>query len=142
MALVEGLEVDHRLAAVAAFAVHVLEDVQRQRTRAVEQQHVALLQIVEIPRGDLLQEALEAIAVELRQAALAIEGSAHLRDRRLQLRRRVGEQSGENLERPPHEMNSVGVRTVFLRGAPNRLVSVRPSEQPLPNEKPHEPRSS
>ena len=36
--LVERLEIDHRLAAVAALAVHVLEQMQRQRARPVEQQ--------------------------------------------------------------------------------------------------------
>ena len=50
------LEIDHRLAAVAAFAMDVLEQMQRQRARAVEQQHVALLQIVEIAAGELLQQ--------------------------------------------------------------------------------------
>ena len=35
-----------------------------------------------------------------------------------------------------HQTTSIGVLAVFLRGAPNRPVSVRPSEQPLPKEKP------
>ena len=52
MTLVEGLEIHHRLAAVAALAVHVLEQVQRQRARAVEQQDIALLQVVEIAGGE------------------------------------------------------------------------------------------
>ena len=57
--LVEVLEIDHRLAAVAAFAVHVLEQMQRQRARAVEQQDVALLQIVEIAGRDLARSVRE-----------------------------------------------------------------------------------
>ena len=74
MTLVEGLEVHHRLAAVAAFAVHVLEQVQRQRARAVEQQDVALLQVVEIAGGEFLQDAVEPIAVALRQARFSARG--------------------------------------------------------------------
>ena len=137
VALVESLEVHHGLAAVAALAVHVLEQVQRQRAGAVEQQHVALLQIVEIAGGDLFQEALEAVAVPLRQACFRIERRAHLRDGGLQLCRRVGKQRREHLQGLAHHATSIGV-LAFL-GPPNRLVSVRPSEQPLPNEKPHEP---
>ncbi len=63
MALVESLQVDHRLAAVAALAVHMLEQMQRQRARAVEQQDVAFLQVVEIAGGDFLEDPIEAIAV-------------------------------------------------------------------------------
>ena len=57
--LVHRLEIDHRLAAVAAFAMHVLEQMQRQRARAVEQQDVALLQIVEIAGRDFLDQQIE-----------------------------------------------------------------------------------
>ena len=97
--LVERLEVDHRLAAVAALAVHVLEQVQRQRARAVEQQHVALLQVVEIaawraPPGCGRGGRGCAAA----GAPLGIERGAHLRDRRLQLGRRIGQQRGQHLE--------------------------------------------
>ena len=58
--LVLRLEIDHGLAAVAALAMHVLEQMQRQRARAVEQQHVALLQIVEIAAGELSQQTSAA----------------------------------------------------------------------------------
>ncbi len=44
--LIDRLEIDHGLAAVAAFAMHMLEQVQRQRTGAVEQHNITLLQIV------------------------------------------------------------------------------------------------
>ena len=116
VALVERHQVHHRLAAVAALAVHVLEQVEGERARAVEQQDVALLQVVEVARGDLLQEAVEAVAVLLRQAALGVERGAHLRDGRLQLGSGIAEQGRKDLERALHEMNSVGVRTVLGRG--------------------------
>ena len=45
---VELDQVDHRLAPRAALAMHVLEQVQRERARAVEQEDVALLQIVNV----------------------------------------------------------------------------------------------
>ena len=48
---VHRLQIDHGLAAVAAFAVDVLEQMQRQRLAAVEQQAVALLQVVDARRS-------------------------------------------------------------------------------------------
>ena len=45
---VHGLQIDHGLTAVAAFAVDVLEQMQSQRLAAVEQQAVTLLQLVDI----------------------------------------------------------------------------------------------
>ncbi len=40
---VERLQIDHRLAAVAAFAVNVLEQMKRQGAGTIEQEDVALL---------------------------------------------------------------------------------------------------
>ena len=57
---IHRLEIDHGLAAVAAFAVDVLEQMQRQRLAAVEQQAVTLLQVIEIANGDLLDQRIEA----------------------------------------------------------------------------------
>ena len=73
--------------------------------------------------------------------AFGVERRPHLRDRRLQLGRGIGEQGREHLQGLAHHATSIGVLALRF-GAPNRLVSVRPSEQPLPNEKPHEPRRS
>jgi hypothetical protein len=140
VALVQRHQVHHRLATVAALAMHVLEQVKRERARAVEQQDVALLQVVEVARGDLLQQAVEAVTVLLRQPVFGFQRGSQLGNRGLQFGRGIGEQDREDLEGELHEpMNSVGVRTVLARGLPNRPASVRPSEQPLPNEKPHEP---
>ena len=60
--LVLRLEVDHGLTAVAALAMHVLEQMQGQRTRMIEQQHVALLQIVKIVGGEFRQQFVQSIA--------------------------------------------------------------------------------
>ena len=45
---IQRLQIDHGLAAVAAFAVDVLVEVQGQRPRPIEQPHIAFLQLVEI----------------------------------------------------------------------------------------------
>ena len=60
--LVEFEQVDHCLAAIAALAMDVLEQVQRQRARAVEQQAVTLLQVVEIDDRDFLDQHVERTA--------------------------------------------------------------------------------
>ena len=79
-----AFEIDHGLAAVAAFAMHVLEQMQRQRARAVEQQHVALLQVVEIAGGELGRSVWKADATRprgsvcLAPATAPISGAASL----------------------------------------------------------------
>ena len=50
------MQVDHRLAAIAALAMHMLEQMQRQRARAVEQQDVALLRIEQIAAGEVVDQ--------------------------------------------------------------------------------------
>ena len=70
--LVEGLEIHHRLTAVATLAVHVLEQVQRQRARAVEQQDIAFLQAVEIAGGEFFQDAVDPVAIALGKAPFPV----------------------------------------------------------------------
>src|SRR3972149_4538748 len=60
--LVKALQVDHRLAAVAAFAMHVLEEMQRQRARPIELVNVALLQRIEIAARNLFDSSVEQAA--------------------------------------------------------------------------------
>ena len=120
------MQIDHGLAAVAAFAMHVLEQVQRQRARAVEQQHVALLQVVEIAGRDLARAArssARAVArgtqrfrVERRAASPAPPPAAPRSDSVSSAR--------ERLEGLAHHATSIGVLALAC-GAPNRLVSVR-----------------
>ena len=54
----------------------------------------------------------------------------------------IAEQDRQDLEDRVHQNTSVGVCTVFLRLAPNRSGEEVPPEQPLPKEKPQEPRVS
>ena len=140
MLLVLRLEIDHGLAAIAAFAMHVFKQMQRQRTRAIEQQHVALLQVVEIAGGDFSQQRVQLVADARRDHLPGIDRLADLAGRLLQLDGRIGQQYRERLQGLDHHTTSIGV--LARLGVPNRLVSVVPPEQPLPNEKPQEPRRS
>ena len=54
---VQRVQGHHRLAAVARLAVHVLEQVQRERARAVEERDVALLGSGERLAGELFAQA-------------------------------------------------------------------------------------
>ncbi len=58
----------------------------------------------------------------------------------LQLCGWIAQQRRQHLEGPGHHITSIGV-LAFL-GVANRLTSVAPPEQPLPKEKPQEPRRS
>src|SRR5450756_2800902 len=60
--LVLRLEVDHGLTAVTALTMHVLEQMQGQRTGMIEQEHVTLLQIIKIVGGEFRQQAVQLIA--------------------------------------------------------------------------------
>ena len=44
-------QIGHGLPAIAAFAMHMLEQMQRQRAAAVEQREVTLLQFVDVASG-------------------------------------------------------------------------------------------
>ena len=139
-------QVDHGLAAIAALAVHVLEQMQRQHARAVEQEDVALLRVIEIEAGNVVGQHAE-------KSLLALADSRVVGKRRLQLRHclkqllsRIREEERDHFQRNVHrrapQKTSVGVCTVFLRLAPNRSTVELPPEQPLPKEKPQEPRTS
>src|SRR5690606_41720818 len=49
-------QIDHRLAPCPALAMHMLEEVERQRARPVEEQHEPLLQVVEVARRKLAEQ--------------------------------------------------------------------------------------
>jgi hypothetical protein len=56
--LVQLDEVDHRLTTIPALAVYVLEQMQGQRTRPVEQEDVALLSIEQIAPGKIVDQGI------------------------------------------------------------------------------------
>ena len=88
--LVQRHEVDHRLAAVPAFAVDMLEQVQGQRARAVEQLNVAFLQVDQVAVCDLVDQRVEAAPHPRRQQRLLVEHDLELGRRALDRFRRVG----------------------------------------------------
>ena len=79
---VELLQLNHRLPPVPALPVHVLEEVQRQRTRPVEQEDVALLEVVEIAPGKLGGEPAKRLALPLRHEPFPVEHRGEGRGRR------------------------------------------------------------
>ncbi|ABA50829.1 hypothetical protein BURPS1710b_2760 [Burkholderia pseudomallei 1710b] len=147
-------QIDHRLAAVAALAVHVLEQMQRMRRRAVERRDVAFLQLDQRRRAQRFDERRERRA----RAGLRVERAFDLGQRVEQRLLGIGEQGGQNridrhdvfLVRCAHAalaflrvtVGSAAYDTAvsFLR--PNSVPSDVPPEQPLPNEKPQLPFSS
>src|SRR5215467_5033125 len=113
---------------------------QRQRARAVEQQHVPLLKIVKVAGRKFVQQVMQLIADTAGDQPVRIEHLADLASSHLQFGGGVSQQRGKRLQGLVHYTTSIGVFARF--GVPNRLVSLTPPEQPLPNEKPQEPRKS
>ena len=120
----------------------VLEQMQRRGAAAVEELDVGLLRLEQIGRGELVGEGVQGPACGARQRLVRIDGGANRVHRIDQIRGRVGEQRGEGAQgqRSGHHALSLIGMIFFL--PPKRLVSVAPSEQPLPNEKPQPPRRS
>ncbi|CAM5326180.1 hypothetical protein AFEL58S_00857 [Afipia felis] len=136
---IQRLQIDHGLAAIAALAMDMLEQMQRQRAAAIEQETIALLQIVEIAGRKLVDQHIELLACGKRHQPFLVENGAEQRGRRNELFGGVCQERRQDLERL-HHATSIGF--LALRGEPNRLTSFSPPLQPLPNEKPQEPRIS
>ena len=96
---VQGVEVHHRLAAVARIAVHMLEQVQRSRASGVELRHVALLQIEQILAFEFGQQAGKVVLGRTAQRGFGAQPARDFRQRVHQFRRRIAEQHGKQLER-------------------------------------------
>ena len=84
------------------------------------------------------------MVLNMAQRIGVLDGGGELGRGLLQLAGRIAEERRQNLERLRHHATSIGVlaRLAPDLGVPNRLVSLVPPEQPLPNVKPHEPRRS
>ena len=117
----------------------MLEEVQRQRPRAIEQQAVALLQIVEIAAGEVVDQPMQLGAFGRRQDGVAVDHLADFVGCRDEVGGRVGKQCGQGPERL-HHTTSIGF---LARSLPpeKRLPPLSPDEQPLPKLKPQAPRS-
>ncbi len=135
-------QVHHGRAAVAAVAVHVLEQVQGRATAAVEQLHELGFGVQRVAAGQALQQRVQLGQPAGRQGAFLVQRRAEFAKVRTQFCVRVAQQVREH---PQGQWE--GLHTVALMGMvrffslPKRLVSVTPSLQPLPKLKPQPPRT-
>ena len=108
---------------------------------AVEQQAIALLQVVDLAGRDILDQTRQGAARRRRHQLFLVEQRAKKLGRGLdQLLRSDSSEARTSTLNVRHHAISIGF--LALRGEPNRLVSLLPPEQPLPKEKPQEPRMS
>ena len=130
--------------------MHVLEQVQRRAAAAVEQLHVLGLDVQRVVAVQLCDQRVELGEPAGRQRALATKDFQHLRQMAAHVGIGVGEQGGQHAQRAGrgdgsgqsehvHTFALIGIVRFF--SLPKRLVSLMPSEQPLPNEKPQPPRT-
>ncbi len=118
----------------------MLEEMQGKRAGAVKQEPVSLLQVVEIAVYDFVDQLVQSPAIAQRRDAFLVQSIMKLAGRRDQFLGRIEQQGRQDAKRErAHHAISIGV---FFFGEPKRLTSVSPPEQPLPNEKPQEPRMS
>ena len=78
MIFVHRLEVDHGLAAIPAFAVDVLEQMQRQRPGTVEQEYVTFLYVHQVAIAEAVDEFDEAAPRGRIDEAVTLQGRAKL----------------------------------------------------------------
>ncbi len=88
--------------------MHVLEQVQRQRARPVEQQRVALLKVVEIAVGDVLDQPLQRGALMGRDQPLGVERRRELGEDAYDLRGSCGFTFGNGCSGGSSETNLFG----------------------------------
>ncbi len=88
---VDLAELDHRLPAVARFAVHVLVKMQRQRAIAVEERNIALLGVQRRQCRELRDERCERSPMLRRQQRFPIEYDAKGAGIRQQVRLGIGQ---------------------------------------------------
>ncbi len=132
-------QVDHRRAARPALAMHVLEEIERERARAVEEEHETLLQVVEIARAEIAQQRFQLRHPLLGDQRLGAQQGRDLRRRRLQIGARIAQQRRHCLEGHVHGFIASGmVSPRFL--PPKSEPDEVPVEQPLPSVKPQPPR--
>ena len=143
-------EVDHRRAAVARIAVHMLEDVQRRGAAAVEQRHVVGLAVQRVCALQRVHECFDLGQARRADGAFLAQQLLHLGQVAAQRRVGVTEQRCQHAQglhhrhrgvRGKHDQTSALMGMVRFLSLPKRLTSVLPSEQPLPKLKPQPPRT-
>ncbi len=144
-------QVDHRGSAVAAVAVHVLEQVQCRAAAPVEDLHVLGFGAQWSGAAELADERVQFRQTTGVECGLRVQGVTQGRKQRAQLGVGVAQQPGQRAQRVSHSrrggVEEIHRYTVALMGIvrffslPKRLVSDTPSLQPLPKEKPQPPRT-
>ena len=129
-------QIGHRLPAIAAFAMHMLEQMQRQRAAAVEQGEVTLLQIVDVAIGQFGQQTVDGGTLRCRHQAFLGQHRGNLARRGLQRLGGIGDQCREGTIGAGHHTTSIGVFGFFESNRPKPVLP----EQPSPKEKPQDPR--
>jgi len=142
-------QVHHGGATVARIAVHMLKQVQGGGAAPVKGFYVLRFHLQRVAAAQIRRQATQLSAACSGHHIFLVQ---HLHQRgqlRAQCRIRVAQQQGQGAQgislvfhgySPAYNMDLMGMVRVLL--PPNRLVSVAPSEQPLPNEKPQPPRRS
>ena len=134
-------QADHRAATVAAFAVDVLEQVQRQGARPVEQQDISFLEFINVRRGQRFDQRPQIAPRRSRQPGVGCQNGPDLRHGVLQLFRRIAQNQRYRFQGTVHYITSVGIFSGFLP-PPNSEPLLMPVEQPLVSVKPQPPRRS
>ena len=128
----------------------MLEQVQRGGAAAVEQLDVGGLRLERIGALQGIHERINFDSTWLRDRGFVGEQIAHLRDVAAHLRIRISKQRRQHAQALAHRSRRIQCehgQTSALMGMvrffslPNRLVSLVPSEQPLPKLKPQPPRT-
>ena len=139
-ALIHLREVHHRLPAIPALAMHMLEQMQRQPPPAVEQVDIGGLEIEEVRRRQRLRQRRQRLDRRRVEHRIGGKMQRDVPHRVAQPLVGIAEQGRKGLQ-SQHHITSIGF---FARPAvrvANRLV-VSPPEQPLPKVKPQPPRSA
>ena len=136
MRFITVTQIDHGLPPVAAFAVNVLEQVERYRPASVEQADIAFLGIEQVGAGESVQQRLQGGALFAAKQSIIRQRTGQFRHGLLHRLIGIAQQRGQDAKGQAHQNTSVGVWSFLRAGAPNRFGSLVPPEQPLPNEKP------
>ena len=143
-------EIDHRRATLACVSMHMLEQVQRGVAAAIEQRYIVGFTFQCVIAGQRVDQCIDFGLPRIGQRRLAAQNVTHLGKVRARFRSGITQQSRQHAQTAAggyrsrqwqHGQTSSLMGMVRFFSLPKRLVSLLPSEQPLPNEKPQLPRT-
>ena len=136
-------QTDHCTAAVPAFAMNVLEEIERQRPRAVEEHHITLLQIVEVGVCEAIGQRAQRSACIGGDARIGTKNCPDLGHRLLKFPRGIAQDQRQGFQGTvQHQKVSCGRANFFFLPPKSVVLPASPVEQPLPSVKPQPPRMS